>query len=264
MKLLTYALLGILLQGSVIADEGTATDPATDSPLKNITPELKAALDKLEMPGVKINLEEWCVDVDATVCLDVGLLELVACTKDTKEHESILRVDAKPSHVHTALLLIGARNGSPAMQQAIDKEMTRFRHIMPSGSPIDVYVRWKDEKGKIKEVPINDLIIEAEDYEVVIGPDDEKKKLQKFPTKTFLFAGSMLIPSKEGPKRYLCDETGNVISISTFGDELLCLPEIMMHMNGSLSWEANPETLPPVDTKVTIRLRPAKAPKKAN
>jgi hypothetical protein len=49
---------------------------------------------------VKINPEEWCVDVEAKVCLREGLLELVACTKDTKEHESLVVVEAKPSHIH--------------------------------------------------------------------------------------------------------------------------------------------------------------------
>ena len=47
------------------------------------------ALRKLNLPGIKLNLEERCVDVNATVCLHKGLLELVACTKGSKEHEPI-------------------------------------------------------------------------------------------------------------------------------------------------------------------------------
>lgn len=224
---------------------------------EEVSPEMKAALEKLKLPGVKINLDEWCVDVDARVCLDDGLLELIACTKDTKEHESIIEIQAKPSHVHTALLLLGARNGSPAMQQAIDKEMTRFRHIMPSGSPVDVHLVWKEESGQMKERPINEFILKSKG-EVIPGEQQEDTKPEMFPTHTFLFAGSMLVPQENGPKVYVCDQSGNVISISTFGDELLCLPGIHEAANEALAWQANGDALPAVDTKVILRLRPHK------
>lgn len=230
-------------------DAGASGKPA-------VSPELKAALEKLQLPGVKINIEEWSVDVESRVCLTEGMLELIACTKDTKEHESVIQVEAKPSHIHTALLLLGARNGSPAMQQAIDAEMTRFRHILPSGDPISVYLVWKDEKGETKERPINEFIIKGDPYDTPHDQKPEDTKPEMFPTHTFLFAGSILIPQKEGPKRYICDESGNVISISTFGDELLCLPDIHADLNSSLVWSANGEALPPLDTKVILRLRP--------
>ena len=60
----------------------------------------------------------------------------------------------------------------------------------------------------------------------------------------------------EGPRRYICDESGNVISISTFGDELLCLPGIHGHANGMLMWEVDGDDLPQIGSKVTLRLRP--------
>jgi hypothetical protein len=78
-------------------------------------PDQEKALRKLSMPGILLNLEERCVDVNATVCLREGLLELLACTKNSKEHESILVMNARPMQVHTALLLLGSRPGTPAM-----------------------------------------------------------------------------------------------------------------------------------------------------
>ncbi len=83
-----------------------------------LSPEAEQALRKLNLPGIKLNLEERCVDVNATVCLHKGLLELVACTKGSKEHESILSIAARPMHIHTAMLLMGARPGTPAMRKA--------------------------------------------------------------------------------------------------------------------------------------------------
>ncbi len=58
----------------------------------------------IELPGLLINFQKRCVDLEATICLDAGLLELIACTKGSKEHESIVAVAARPMHIHTALL----------------------------------------------------------------------------------------------------------------------------------------------------------------
>ena len=82
--------------------------------LPEIPPKTAEALRKLKLPGIHLNLNERAIDVNATVCLHQGLLELVACTKGTKEHESIVSLDARPVHIHTALLLLGAQPGTPA------------------------------------------------------------------------------------------------------------------------------------------------------
>jgi hypothetical protein len=227
-----------------------------------MSPELKAAVEKLALPGVKINLDEWCVDVASRVCLRDGLLELIACTKDSKEHESIIVIDAKPSHVHTALLLLGAKAGNPAMQQAINAEQTRFRSIPPRGGPVDVFLVIRDAEGKEKEHPISDFISPAAEEDGLQTGGGEPETGKKFPTHTFVFAGSILAGEEGGKRQYICDQTGNVISIATFGDEVLCLPDIHDQANGSLAWRVNGTKLPELDSKITLRLRPQlKSPK---
>jgi len=79
---------------------------------------------------------------------------------------------------------------------------------------------------------------------------------------TFLFAGSLLRSNGPGPRKYLSDLSGNVITIATFGDELLCLPGIHGQQNGALMWRVDPSKLPRVGTKVTLRLRPKPRPAK--
>jgi hypothetical protein len=54
----------------------------------------------------------------------------------------------------------------------------------------------------------------------------------------------------------LSDQSGNVISIATFGDELLCLPAIHSQNNEALMWQVNATNLPAVGSNVTLRLRP--------
>ena len=49
---------------------------------------------KFKLPGLAINFQERCVDAEGAVCLRRGLLEVIACTKGSKEHESIVAIAA--------------------------------------------------------------------------------------------------------------------------------------------------------------------------
>ena len=219
---------------------------------------------QVKLPGLMINLEERCVDVEGSVCLDEGTLELVACTKDSKEHESIVAIDAKPIHIHTALLLLGAKSGNPAMRKRIEGEQERWVDIPPRGGQVDLYLVFENKEGKKIERPISEFItrsgseLDSRDGDKA-GADDAK-----FPTHTFLFAGSQLRVDGAGPRKYHCDLSGNVVSISTFGDELLCLPGVHGHANGALMWQVDATHLPAVGSKITLRLRPQGKPAPAS
>ena len=253
-----------LVLSSIVCGQDTKPADTARAEKPAISAGTKAALEKLKLPGVKIDLEERCIDVTASICLDEGMLELIACTADSKEHESIVVIDAKAMHIHTALLLLGVKSGNPAMRKPVGEDGTRWIEIPPKGGPVDVSLVFKDKKGKLAERPVSDFIVPTEHgADFVEADDEEEKQDKKFPTDTFLFAGSHLIDSKGGgPRTYLSDRTGNVISIATFGDELLCLPEVHSHQNGSLLWQIDSSELPKVGTEVILRLRPQSKPKK--
>lgn len=223
-------------------DSSIATSPA------------KATTTRIEFPGLTIDRERRVVDLEATVCLDRGPLELIACTRGTKEHESVVSIEALPRHVHLGLLLIGAKNGKPAMRRRLESEdgSPRWIDIPPSGDAIVVSLVLKDGKGAAVERPIGDFVTRT------AVEEDDNPSVHRFPD-TFLFAGSHVIPREEGEGQYLADVRGNVISISTFGDEVLCLPGMNSQDNEALTWEADPKTLPKVGTRVTLRLRPRAA-----
>lgn len=259
--LLSLPLLLPAAEEPAAAVKPAAAEAAAPKPARQLSPELKLALEKLKLPGVKINVDLWTVDVDSRVCLREGLLELIACTKDTKEHESIIVVDAKPSHIHTALLLLGARPGSPASQRMVDQAEGRYISIPPSGNPVDVFLVFKDDKGVEKEHHISEFLTRSEHYQDTAAPSDPKEaeNARKFTTDPFLFAGSILLPAENGPRKYVCDETGDVISISTFGTELLCMSGVHGHENGSLAWQVEGDKLPALDSKIILRLKPRMA-----
>lgn len=244
-------------------EQGTPKPPVAP-PEKDGTQKTSAppAAQPLKLPGLTINMEKRCVDVEASICLEEGTLELIACTKDTKEHESIVVIAARPVHIHAALLLLGAKNGNPAMRRALDKEQTRWVDIPARGDLIEVFLEFKDIEGKLVERPITDFITSTDEQPVGTGARPPGATAPaKFPN-SFIFAGSQLVDAedKKGPREYVADQTGDVISIATFGDEVLCLPELHSQENGALMWSIDSTHIPKLGTKVTLRLRPKKNP----
>jgi len=243
------ALLCVLFMHSAGMAEEEAAPPQGDP----------AVAEKVELPGIKIDVENKRVDVQAKVTLNEGLLELVACTSDTKEHESIVMIDAVPMHIHAALLLIGANNGNPAMIKPANEEKTRWIHLPPRGDPIGVSLVFQDPEDEKKQVerPISDFLKRAE-QEGGFAPEGEdageeaEGAAELFDS--FLFAGSQVIDDPDAGRLYVADQSGNVISISTFGDELLCLPTRHSQENNALSWAVDSTHLPKVGAKVILRL----------
>ena len=160
--------------------------------------------------------------------------------------------------------MLGARPGTPALRVLPGESGTRavrWIPVKPAGDAIQVSLLFPDAKGKPQEHPINRFITFAQPKEIA-GLPQPKIQPKPFPA-SFLFAGSHLVDNGAQPKKYLCEQSGNVISISTFGDELLCLAGKHGHENDGLIWELNSKGLPEVGTPVILRLRPKpKAPPK--
>ena len=272
-KTAILAIAWLTVISSIHAEESAKESPKTEAKNQE-KPDIEAQnkakeqiklaqnREELVMPGLKILVKKGYVDVDAKVCLTEGLLELLACTKDSKEHESLVAVEPKAANIHAALLLVGAQPGSPAMRKEMEtEEGPRWVDIEPRGQEIDVYLVFNNDKGELVEHPIKEFLIRgAEDFDA--PPDEGNKKNKKedraFPTHTFLFVGSHVFKDGEADPVYVADQSGNVISISTFGDELLALPGVHGNANEGLVWAIDPTHLPPLNTKVILRLKPKK------
>lgn len=256
------AILQLIELPSSLSGPAAAEDVAPGSIETGTAAEAAPRIVKL--PGIAIDLQRRCVDLEGRICLQEGLLELVACTEATKEHESIVSVSARAMHIHTALLLVGADNGHPVMRRPLDEKQTRWRHLPARGDVIEVFLLTTGENDKPVERPISDFIIRSRervdevDGVVLTAPSAGKSqdRQTRCLTNTFIFAGSQLKDDGPGPRQYLADISGNVISIATFGDEVLCLPFHETQHDGALMWRIKPKSLPKVGTKVTLRLRP--------
>lgn len=180
------------------------------------------------------------VRVVAEVACDRGWLEQAACKAGTREHESLLVVEALPSTVHAALLLLGARPGAPGgWTQAPDGAVAR---TAPSGDRLEVLVR-----GSFGERPLADWI------EDPLGG-------RAFPADAWVFAGSRTRPNTRsmGPgEHYVADRTGSVVGIVTFGDEVVAFREVLPDRAEieSPAWQARTGRMPAPGTRVELVLR---------
>jgi len=191
------------------------------------------------LPGITIDRERGRIDLDARVVLREGLLELVACPTGTKEHESIFAVRARPRHVHLALLMLGAEPGRPGAYR-YDEADDRWLRIPPRGDRIAVTVLHDG-----KEVPVSRYIV-------------NDRTGEPLPDHHFIFAGSE-VEARETGRVYLADQSGNLLTLSTFGDDALSWPEPTTASNDQLMWIARTDAIPPLETELTLRLTPVEA-----
>lgn len=181
--------------------------------------------------------------VTSAVCLQRGPLELLMCRKQSKEHESILAADVDARDIHKALLLAGAEPGKPA-------KYLENKIQPPTGTKIKISLQY-EKKGKLVTEPAGKWV--------------RNGKTRKELDEDWVFAGSGFAKNVIDPKKpdiYLANEDGDLICVSNFEDAMLDLPISSPKDWSERFFEAIPDRIPDVDTKVTVILEPVPDPKK--
>lgn len=176
---------------------------------------------------------KWVI-MDGQVCLREGLLEMFACPRGSKEHESIVAVNCKAQFVHAALVAVGAEPGQPVTFDPTYRPAT--------GPVVDVHVLWKDEAGNKHRVRAQEWIKEL--------------KTGKPMSTSWVFAGSSVWTDETTGQRYYQADGGDLICVSNFPTAMLDLPVASSQTNESLMFTAWTERIPPLGTKVRLVLIP--------
>lgn len=194
------------------------------------------------------------------VCQRRAPLELFACLKGSKEHESVVAVETDAYVVHAGLLLTGAQPGGPVR---FDPEF-----VPASGTEIEVTLIWVDQDGRRRRARAQDWVRDvAELYSMFDGVaanqfDDElnvgdQPAAWKEMEYAWVFAGSQLLKDdRTGEPYYLADAEGELICVSNFPSAVLDVPVRSSDSNAALLFEAFTERIPPLGTPVTLVLTP--------
>lgn len=215
-----------------------AAEPAPTPTARPPTPAVSAGATAIAVqsyaPGVRIDWGRRAVAVDARVVLRKGLLELFACSPNTREHESILVVPARPLRIHEALGLVGLEPGRPPGYDG-----QRGQGIAASGGALRVVVQYVRDGVEWTAA--------AEEWVI------DRTSNRSPSTLDFVFAGSR---SLDGGS-FGADSEGTVICLVDFDTALVAVGSSHSADNEQLWLAANTDAIPPVGTTCTMVIRAA-------
>lgn len=187
------------------------------------------------------------MEFDAEVAIDAHdprtpdvYLELIACTPDTREHESLVVTRVPPSLIHAALLAIGAEPGAPGsvwlgedgsvQRREATGDAVRVEFIVGEGGPQDP-ASW---------------VVRSEGGEGLAG---------SAAWGGLVFAGSRIV-QRGGRTWYDADGTGTVIGLTTFGSEVIAPVRAISHEAAidEPAWIARREAVPARGAAVRVRV----------
>ncbi|MEZ6141651.1 MAG: YdjY domain-containing protein [Zavarzinella sp.] len=180
------------------------------------------------------------VHVLAEVCLREGMLEVLLCKNQTKEHESILRTAVDAREIHFALVAMGAKPGS------VVKFVPEF--VAPKGPKMKISLTYHIN-GKLSTVAAQEWIL--------------NKKTEKALEHPWVFAGSRFLkdPDRPNDPPFYTANNGELIVLSNFPDAMLDLPIRSPKEEADLLYDIRTKLVPPLLTKVLVTFELAKEEK---
>jgi len=101
--------------------------------------------------NIKLDLNKKTITMNGKVNMSYGLIELLACTKIGKMHESALVIDVQPIHLQTALILLGLEFGGGMRYQGDP--------LTPKGDRVQIWVEW-DTDNQTRRHRAEDLVFD--------------------------------------------------------------------------------------------------------
>lgn len=181
-----------------------------------------------------IDFESRQVITGGNICLQAGQLEVFACPRHTKEHEAIISVNALASELHAGLLAIKSEPGEPVKWAEQYQKAT--------GPVIKIDVIWKAEDGKVVTLPAQELV--------------RNTKTGKAMTEDWVFGGSQEFRDEETGHTFYYGDSGEMVCLSNFSTATMDVPVQSSDANEGLLFEANPDVVPQVNTKVYMVFKP--------
>ncbi len=259
MKRMPAHLMGgvILLFGAVLAantapaDKKVVVEATKTGKTSTTTPPSEKKANGI-LPGLSVDVKKAVVTATGRICETRGILDFLAVSKGGKTYESVIELDAKPSHLQAALLMIGAEPGN--MPPEFVEKMKGIAAVKAAkgkkiGSRFKIYVQWMSEGRKV-EVPAEELLFNREKKEA--GHDYE-----------WIFTGSAFYRDEKGKEHYMADEE-QVIAATWYDVAAvlnLSVPSKNAYEGDTFGFEINTKKVPKKGTPVLVKFVLQKKPK---
>ena len=212
----------------------------TNTPVRMVEPGI------FEVGRVRLDQRRRSITLPATLNKTKGLMEYFLVTTYGKTHESILKSQAEPYHIHLAMLLLGAHGpgnadfpGSPA--NGIPGPVVHPSKETIPGDKVAIEVKWKTPAGETRHWAED--LIRKNDTPTNMAPG------------SWVYNGSLIVNNK-----FLAQMDGSIISLVT--DPVALINNIGPGHDNDLIWEPNVTNLPPPDLAVEVTITFLAAPPK--
>ncbi|MFG0293261.1 MAG: YdjY domain-containing protein [Phycisphaerales bacterium JB050] len=160
------------------------------------------------------------------------MLEVLVCTPDSREHEALVMTRVRASHVHAALIALGAAPGEPG---GLVWDGDGFILREPSGPRIRVRFNTKQDDRAWTD---------AGDWFIT----DPETPIDRH----WLFTGSA-----EHKAGYAADSDGVIVGLVSFTTEVIGLSRAITDLDHDRAFDffPNPERVPAFGTPVVVELR---------
>jgi hypothetical protein len=215
-------------------------------------------------PGVRVDVGAKVVEFDGVMSpllvkdekAPLFYLEVLACTPNTREHETFVVSDARPSNIHAAMLLIGLNPGRPGGWKLVDGKL---EPVSATGDRVSVRIAYADKDGKEVVADPLDWIVNAKGGGRFVDAEKKIAATAGQAAPGWVFGGSKLVKRKmDGEERevYDADGAGTIVGLTTFGSEIIGWLRTISP-DASVTepeWVADLEKTPPAGTKVRVRV----------
>ena len=192
----------------------------------------KIGPDEYKVGSLVINKKKREMYISGSVNMQAGLVEYLACTQAEagKLHESVLKLEANPSDIQVALLLLGFQ----------PKNNLKFQGdpTIPEGDFLEIWVEWELANRKKNKIRGEELVYDQ----------NMKKSMDKTP---WVFTGSQIMDG-----RFMADIEGSIIA--TFRDPFALINNPLPSGADDTIYVCNEKVVPSQGTKILLTITAAK------
>lgn len=225
--LLSFALRGL-----------TQHPPQTNAPpLVEITPGV------FQIGLVRLDKTNKSVQFPAVLNMDHGLIEYLLVTTRGKTHESLLKTEAEPYHIHIAMLLLGAKGA--AQSKELLKVPTGEFHVNTPAATNRLADLLKGDAVRIEILRTN-----AQGVATTNAAEDWITDLQTGKAAahgTWNYNGSRVVDGI-----YMAQQQGSIVAVVDDVDAMVNNPR-KGHDNDQV-WEVRTNAVPKVNERILVRM----------
>jgi len=228
-RVLVCGLAALLLSGGQGCGARRQRDVSNE-----VQPQKPASLPEVVKFGnVAAYPRERRIEVEASFCIEEGILEYLGVAESGKTYESVLQLDCEPSKLHAALLALGYEPGDvpqEAKGDLIGSESFRTGRQNPK-SYLDIFVEWTEGDKSVR--------VRAEELLLSIAEDKPAGATH------WVFTGSYFARDTQGQEWYAADLERSIIAVWYDPSGVINLPVVTGNpYRGPSGFAVNTEALP--------------------